>query len=95
MADEQVGRRGSLKIRRGEGALVALVDFSDCCEWFGGGMFSDSVAGRDDVGFEIEESLVAVVALDPISPWHSQSTPDVNDLILLLAVMTTQGIAEL
>jgi len=46
VADEQVGRRGSLKIRRGEGALVALVDFSDCCEWFGGGMFSDSVAGE-------------------------------------------------
>ena len=87
VADKEVGGRGSLKIRRGEGGLV---DFSDCCVSFDEGMSNDNVAGRVDDGFETPDSLVAVVALDAISPRHRRSTLDVNYVIILVALAVSR-----
>ena len=70
MADEEVGGRGSLKIRREESGLV---DFSDCCVCVGGGMSSDNVAGLDDDVFAMTESLIAVVVVNAMYPRHIRS----------------------
>jgi len=70
--DEEVGGRGSLKIRREEDGLV---DFPDCCVSSGAGISSTNVAGRDDADFEVTDSLVAVVFVDAICLWHSWNTP--------------------